>query len=153
VFPPVLYVGTLLLGLLLQVLRPVHLRLTPSQRLAGVILILASGAVAFWASRTMHRAGTNVLPSKPALTIVTDDPSFHPQSDLCSERAGLSGADPGVQRAVAAVVVCAAAVRSRLNHPPRRTIYGSPVRRTVCAYKARVRHSCRLDIQQEIIEF
>jgi protein-S-isoprenylcysteine O-methyltransferase Ste14 len=74
IFPPVLFIGTLLLGLLLHYLWPVHLALSLWVRLAGAVLAVAGGAVAVWGSRTMRRAGTNVMPTKPALTIVSDGP-------------------------------------------------------------------------------
>lgn len=82
VFPPALYVGTLLLGLLLQVLWPMHLASTPWIRIAGVVVAVASGLTAHWGSRTMHRAGTNVLPSKPALAIVTEGPFRYSRNPL-----------------------------------------------------------------------
>jgi protein-S-isoprenylcysteine O-methyltransferase Ste14 len=74
VFPPALYAGTLLLGLLLHWLRPVHLASGLWIRIAGLAIAAAGGAVASGGSRTMHRAGTNVLPTKPTLAIVTDGP-------------------------------------------------------------------------------
>jgi protein-S-isoprenylcysteine O-methyltransferase Ste14 len=38
------------------------------------VIALASGVLAQWGARTMRRAGTNVLPNKPSLAIVTDGP-------------------------------------------------------------------------------
>jgi|SRR5438094_8008447 len=74
IFPPILFVGTLLLGLLLHYLWPVNLARGPWVRVVGVILAVASGALALWGVRTMRRARTNISPSKPALAIVTDGP-------------------------------------------------------------------------------
>ena len=74
VFPPLLYVGTLLLGLLLNYFWPVHLFQIMWVRLGGAGLVVASGALAIWAQKTMKRAGTNVLPSQPSLSIVTSGP-------------------------------------------------------------------------------
>lgn len=75
VFPPLLYVGTLLLGLGIHLFWPVHLATTAFPiRIVGVVLAVASGALSRWASGTMRRAGTNVLPSKPTLSIVTAGP-------------------------------------------------------------------------------
>lgn len=74
VFPPVLFVGTLLLGLGIHLLWPMHLASGFAIRIAGAVLMIASGALARWASGTMRRAGTNVLPSKPTLSIVTNGP-------------------------------------------------------------------------------
>jgi len=75
VFPPLLYVGTLLLGLGIHLLRPMHLASWALWvRIIGAVLVVASGALSRWASGTMRRAGTNVLPNKPTLNIVTDGP-------------------------------------------------------------------------------
>ncbi|HEX5221148.1 MAG TPA: isoprenylcysteine carboxylmethyltransferase family protein [Verrucomicrobiae bacterium] len=75
VFPPVLFVGTLLLGLGIHLLWPMRLAMTPlSVRIIGAVLVVASGALSRWASGTMRRAGTNVLPGKPTLSIVTGGP-------------------------------------------------------------------------------
>jgi len=74
VFPPVLYVGTLLLGLVPHWFWPMHLGRPLWVRITGGIMLAAGAAVAHWAQRTMHRAGTNVLPSRPALSIVTHGP-------------------------------------------------------------------------------
>ncbi len=82
VFPPMLYVGTLFLGLLLQLLCPSHIASTPWVRVMGVTLAVASGLTAQWGSRTMHRAGTNVLPSKPTLAIVTNGPFRYSRNPL-----------------------------------------------------------------------
>src|SRR5206468_1549983 len=74
IFPPVLFIGTLLLGLLLHYLWPVHVTQLLGVRIVGVTLAVASIALAVWGSKTMRRAGTNVMPIKPALTIVTNGP-------------------------------------------------------------------------------
>lgn len=75
VFPPLLFTGTLLLGLGIHLLWPMRLAATTfSIRIVGVVLVVVSGVLSSWASRTMRRAGTNVLPSKPTLSIVSDGP-------------------------------------------------------------------------------
>jgi protein-S-isoprenylcysteine O-methyltransferase Ste14 len=74
IFPPILFVGTLLLGLLLHYLWPVHITRGSWVRVVGAILAVASIALAVWGARTMRCAGTNVDPTKPALSIVTDGP-------------------------------------------------------------------------------
>jgi protein-S-isoprenylcysteine O-methyltransferase Ste14 len=70
----VLFIGTLLLGLLLQLLAPHHLANSLWYRIGGGVLFLLSGPLAIWAQQTMKRAGTNVLPGQPSLTIVTHGP-------------------------------------------------------------------------------
>jgi protein-S-isoprenylcysteine O-methyltransferase Ste14 len=74
IFPPVLPIGTLFLGLLLQFFWPLHLSSEHWPRIPGLLLMVTCGPVAPWAFRTMKRAGTNVLPDKPSLVIVTDGP-------------------------------------------------------------------------------
>ena len=74
VFPPVLYIGTFLLGVALHFLWPARLSASVWVRIAGGALALSSGLTAQWAARTMKRAGTNILPNKPTLTIVTAGP-------------------------------------------------------------------------------
>ncbi len=74
VFPPALVGGTLLIGLVLHWLWPMSLLPPMIARVLGVLLLLASATIARSAERVMHRAGTNIQPSKPTLAIVTDGP-------------------------------------------------------------------------------
>ena len=73
-FPPALYLGTLLIGLLLHLVRPIHLEPALWARFAGVAIFACGASLATWGRRTMVRGGTNVLPSQPALAIVTGGP-------------------------------------------------------------------------------
>ena len=74
-FPPLLYAGTLALGVLLDVLFPLlHPLPVWRARILGVLLLVASLALAGWGQRTMRRAGTNIRPDQPALALVTDGP-------------------------------------------------------------------------------
>ena len=75
VFPPGLVAGTLGIGLLLQWLRPWNLPISESARiLLSAALLTAAAALGLWGQRTMHGAGTNIDPGKPATTIVTSGP-------------------------------------------------------------------------------
>src|SRR5262245_50374588 len=74
VFPPALFVGAFLVSLVPHFFWPLHLGLVRPVRSLGGIVIVASGALAIWGRKTMTRAGTNVLPSKPALTMVMEGP-------------------------------------------------------------------------------
>lgn len=74
VLPPLLYGGTLLFGVALHFLWPMHISRSIWVRIAGAILALLSGLTASWASKIMRRAGTNILPNKPTLAIVTEGP-------------------------------------------------------------------------------
>jgi len=74
VFPPALLLGTVLLGVLLNLLWPWHLPCPIWMNAAGGILFIGGGFLAGWGRRTMARAGTHVPPHKPTLVIVTDGP-------------------------------------------------------------------------------
>ena len=83
VFPPLLFGGTLVLGLLLHLLAPLPLRL-PSlpPRLVGAALVIGSGVLARWAERTMRRAGTTARPDLPTTALVTSGPFRHSRNPL-----------------------------------------------------------------------
>jgi protein-S-isoprenylcysteine O-methyltransferase Ste14 len=74
IFPPVLFGGTLALGLILHWIRPVSLLPPTVARVAGVALLIFSGWLARSAEAAMRRAGTNVRPDQPTLALVTDGP-------------------------------------------------------------------------------
>jgi protein-S-isoprenylcysteine O-methyltransferase Ste14 len=74
VFPPALFAGTLVLGLVLHWLRPVSLLPPLPARLAGLVVLVLSWWLVHSAEAAMKRAGTNVRPDQPSLAIVTDGP-------------------------------------------------------------------------------
>jgi protein-S-isoprenylcysteine O-methyltransferase Ste14 len=74
IFPPLLYVGTLLLGLSLHWFWPLHLTHSPWRWISGAVMAGLSVVLGGWANFTMRRAGTNVIPSQPALAIVSNGP-------------------------------------------------------------------------------
>ena len=74
VFPPALFAGTLVLGLVLHWLRPVSLLPPLPARLAGLVVLVLSWSLVHSAEAAMKRAGTNVRPDQPSLAIVTDGP-------------------------------------------------------------------------------
>jgi protein-S-isoprenylcysteine O-methyltransferase Ste14 len=74
VFPPALFVVTLILGLFLHWLRPVSLLPSLAARLAGLVVLVLSWWLVHSAEAAMKRAGTNVRPDQPSLAIVTDGP-------------------------------------------------------------------------------
>ena len=59
-FPPLLYVGTLALGLILHFFFPIHPMPALAARLPGAVLLVGGGALAKSGEITMRRAGTNV---------------------------------------------------------------------------------------------
>lgn len=75
VLPPVLVGATLLGGAAIHyLLWPTTLLPVVPARIAAALLFIASGVVAYLAEREMHGAGTNVLPTRPALALVTGGP-------------------------------------------------------------------------------
>lgn len=72
--PPLLYVGTLLLGLSFHWLWPLHVTNARWSWIAGAVIAVMSIVLGGWASITMRRSGTNIMPTKPALAIVSNGP-------------------------------------------------------------------------------
>jgi protein-S-isoprenylcysteine O-methyltransferase Ste14 len=74
VFPPLMYLGTLLTALAIHFFWPAHLGLPIWARSGAALFIVSGVALAAWGRVTMMRAGTNVVPTKPTLAIVTGGP-------------------------------------------------------------------------------
>ena len=74
VLPPLLTVGTLLFGFAFHLVWPLRLGAPIWVRIGGAFLVVCSVGLAVWGGKTMRRAGTNVNPYKPSLTVVTDGP-------------------------------------------------------------------------------
>jgi protein-S-isoprenylcysteine O-methyltransferase Ste14 len=92
VFPPALFGGTLVVGLLLHWLRPVAVLPPLAARLLGVVLLALSYALARSAEAAFKRAGTNVRPDQPTLTIVTDGPFRFTRNPLYLATTGIYAA-------------------------------------------------------------
>jgi len=89
VLPPVLYAGALAAGLLLHLFVPRQPFTLWVARPLGALLLIASGALAGWGEKTMRRAGTNVSPNQPALTIVSAGPFRFTRNPLYLSLIGL----------------------------------------------------------------
>ena len=75
--PPMIYAGTLIVGLVLHALFPVRLVRFLSRTARAVLggsLVGFAATLATLAFRTMRRAHTNVDPSQPATALVTEGP-------------------------------------------------------------------------------
>jgi protein-S-isoprenylcysteine O-methyltransferase Ste14 len=81
-WPPVLYIGGLLLGLVVHFLWPIQPLGPWLARVGGVLLLVAGGAFGFWAERTMTHAGTSFRPDRPATTLVTWGPFRYTRNPL-----------------------------------------------------------------------
>jgi protein-S-isoprenylcysteine O-methyltransferase Ste14 len=87
--PPVLYIGTLMVGLLAHFLWPVRPLAPFPTRILGGVLVLVSGGLGTWGVSTMRRAGTNVRPDKPTTVIVSDGPFRFTRNPLYLAGTGL----------------------------------------------------------------
>jgi protein-S-isoprenylcysteine O-methyltransferase Ste14 len=72
--PPVLYLGTLLLGLLLQALWPTPFFIDIALRLWGCGLLLVGAGLARWSFLTLKRAGTSGNPRTDSTALVKSGP-------------------------------------------------------------------------------
>lgn len=74
VLPPILFGGAFVVVLMLQWIWPVKIVRQPIAFWLGLILSIPALALAAWGRSTMHRAGTNISPLKPAISLVTSGP-------------------------------------------------------------------------------
>ncbi len=72
--PPLIYVATFLLSLLLHKSKPLPLLPSPLRNVLGISLISIAGTILFFSFREMRSAGTNVNPELPATALVTRGP-------------------------------------------------------------------------------
>ena len=72
--PPLLYGGAFLIVLFVHWLWPMPLLADPVIRWIGAALVVLGMTPVIWGSATMHRAGTNVPPNRPATVMVTGGP-------------------------------------------------------------------------------
>ncbi|HUE37040.1 MAG TPA: isoprenylcysteine carboxylmethyltransferase family protein [Candidatus Acidoferrum sp.] len=80
--PPLVYLGALGLGLLMDWLFPAHWLLSESWQVAGGILGATGTVIGFWGVHAFHRAGTNVRPDRPVTALVTSGPFRYSRNPL-----------------------------------------------------------------------
>jgi protein-S-isoprenylcysteine O-methyltransferase Ste14 len=90
VFPPALFAGAMVVGLLLHWWQPIHPFPSWPARAIGAALFVGSALVGMWGERVMKRAGTNVRPNLPTTAIVTDGPFRYTRNPLYVSLVGLS---------------------------------------------------------------
>jgi len=73
-FPPLIWLVNAAISVLVHLFIPVPIRSYRFCVVCGIVFIILALTLALSAFRTMKEAGTNVLPSKPALTIVRSGP-------------------------------------------------------------------------------
>lgn len=88
-FPPFLFGGALILGLILHWLWPVQPAPPVFARPLGALILVLSAALGIAGERAMRRAGTNVRPDQPTLALVTDGPFRFTRNPLYLAAIGL----------------------------------------------------------------
>ena len=73
-FPPLIWLVNAVISVVVHLLMPVPIMRYGACLVCGIIFIILAPTLALSAFRTMKAAGTNILPSKPALTIVRSGP-------------------------------------------------------------------------------
>jgi protein-S-isoprenylcysteine O-methyltransferase Ste14 len=84
--PPLLVLGALAAGLVLDRLWPLGLigaaMPRPTRIVLGIGLFVAGGALAAWSFAHFRRAGTNIQTSQPTLALVTSGPYRHSRNPI-----------------------------------------------------------------------
>ena len=80
--PPLVFLGALGLGFLLNWLLPLRSFSSESARIVGGILGLAGTLLGAWGVHTLHRAGTGVRPDQPVTALVTGGPFRYSRNPL-----------------------------------------------------------------------
>jgi protein-S-isoprenylcysteine O-methyltransferase Ste14 len=106
--PPLIFVASLALGYGLNVLAPVALPLPGLAKLVGALALGGGLALVLWASSTLSRAGTAILPHHAASRLVTTGPFAWSRNPIylgeCLLIAGLGGVEGAFAYWVAAAV-------------------------------------------------
>ncbi|HET9888443.1 MAG TPA: isoprenylcysteine carboxylmethyltransferase family protein [bacterium] len=80
--PPLLFLGFLAAGVVLNLLRPLAISASNGLRIAGGVLVLGGLSLAVWGRKTMTRTGTNVNPRQPATALVVTGPFRYMRNPL-----------------------------------------------------------------------
>ena len=72
--PPLIYLGGFLVALVCRWFWPIPIDGASRGLWPGLMMIALGVGIAIWGRRTMVAAGTNVNPSRPAMTIVSSGP-------------------------------------------------------------------------------
>lgn len=106
--PPLIFVASLALGYGLNALAPVALPLPGLFKAAGALALGAGLALILWASSTLSRAGTAILPHHAASRLVTAGPFAWSRNPIYFGEllliTGLGGVEGALAYLVAAVV-------------------------------------------------
>ncbi|TGP20356.1 isoprenylcysteine carboxylmethyltransferase family protein [Mesorhizobium sp. M1D.F.Ca.ET.184.01.1.1] len=82
VFPPLLFLVTVILMLALRYIWPLAIGGRPATLVLGLVLAALAIAGIAWGRMTMQRGGTNIDPTKPTLAIITGGPFGYSRNPL-----------------------------------------------------------------------
>lgn len=80
--PPLVFLGALGLGFLLNWLMPIQSYASEAWRIIGGILGLAGTSLGVWGAYTLRRAGTGVRPDQPVTALVAGGPFRYSRNPL-----------------------------------------------------------------------
>ncbi len=90
--PPLVFLGAIVLGFVLDAIWPAGLIEADIGAQSGYAMIAAALALMIWAMRTLRRAGTNIETYRPVITVVTDGPYRYSRNPIyLSALYGLAG--------------------------------------------------------------
>ncbi len=81
-FPPAMYIGTLMAGLIVHYIFPIDFVPRPIATISGIAAIFVAAIIIISAIRTMRRASTAVNPSLPTTAIVSDGVFGHSRNPI-----------------------------------------------------------------------
>jgi protein-S-isoprenylcysteine O-methyltransferase Ste14 len=80
--PPLLFLGFLVGGVVLNLLRPLPISGSSATRIVGGVLVLVGLSLVIWGRKTMTRSGTNVNPRQPTTALVVTGPFRYMRNPL-----------------------------------------------------------------------
>jgi protein-S-isoprenylcysteine O-methyltransferase Ste14 len=80
--PPLLFLGFLVGGVVLNLLRPLPVASSPAPRIVGILIFLIGLSLGIWGRKLMTRAGTNVNPREPTTALVVTGPFRYSRNPL-----------------------------------------------------------------------
>jgi protein-S-isoprenylcysteine O-methyltransferase Ste14 len=80
--PPLLFLGFLVGGVVLNLLRPLPLSSSLTPRMVGIVIFFVGLMLGIWGRKMMTRAGTNVNPREPTTALVVTGPFRYSRNPL-----------------------------------------------------------------------
>jgi len=80
--PPLIFLGSILIGVALKFVWPIGMISETNQALVGIIFMVLGASLTTWAFRTFLNAQTNIEPYKPTTKMVTSGPYRHTRNPM-----------------------------------------------------------------------